>query len=425
MDATNQSQVTKHRLHSLMRAQAWWFLLVFIVCGVMAVFAWKPGLFYSLGINTYGRWFHDTFAILASNDAAAYGIDVYLPNPLDYFHRPHVYSNWWLYLGSFGLTRSDTVWLSITLDAMFLISAIIFLRPKTRGEMLWYLAVLLSPPVLLAINRANNDLVVFLVLFALPAILKSPSRLVRLCAPFLIAVATGLKYYPLAAAGLLLLGNDWKELRARSVIFGLLMLLVTVSLAEDLLRFGKIAPHTEGLITFGATAIPMTLGSAWKGWPVVTWVLGAVIFLGLYRGAKVASESEPDEEELRFLLGAMLLAACFWLGMNHGYRWVFALWLAPYLWRERQRKLPGSETRRLVRLSGVLLIAVLWTDSLIAWVLNRFLEMVPIETLQRWANWAYVVEQPVTWAFFLCLLTFLARYLKGRITLGREVWKRC
>ena len=33
------------------------------------------------------------------------------------------------------------------------------------------------------------------------------------------------------------------------------------------------------------------------------------------------------------IVGAALLTGCFLAGTSYGYRWIFALWLAPLLWR--------------------------------------------------------------------------------------------
>jgi hypothetical protein len=401
-------------------------LILATLC-VLGAFAWKPDLYYTLGVNTYGLWFHDTFAILASLDAQRLGIDVYRANPLDYFGRPHVYSQWWLYAGQFGLTRADTVWLSLMLVGSYLAVALAQLRPGSGREALFQGGILLAPPLLLAINRANNDLVIFLVLALLPRCLLDGRRLVRFSAVFLVAVATGLKYYPLAAALLLLVAPSREELRARLVVFALVMAIVGVSLAEDLMRFGSLAPHTEGLITFGATAIPVVLGSAWKGWTLLAWALGGGAFGVLLwrawrRQAAAASEGPaPSREELGFVLGASLLCACFWLGMNHGYRWVFALWLAPWLWRQWHDETRDAATRALAKRTAWLLLAVLWIDSAIAFGLNRLLDRFPLPLLLKWANGLYIAEQPVTWTFFLCLLAWLARFGVGVARgLGRE-----
>lgn len=400
-----------------------WLSLMGATVLMLTLLVLRPGSFFDLGINTYGTWFLDSYAILASNDAQAFGLDVYKPNPLDPFHRPHVYSSWWLCLGSFGLTRADTLWVSLVLVGGFVLTALAALRPRRYSEAAFYAAVLLAPPMLLAINRANNDLVVFVLLAILPSCVLASSRIVRNVVPFLVAFATGLKYYPAAAALLLLTGRDRREARARVLIQALLFAVVGISIAGDLRRLPGLMPKTEGLMTFGSTAIPSMLNWRLGPWVLAAGIVGLAIAAALWMRQARSGESDrsagkADACELRFVLGAALLCACFWLGMNQGYRWVFAVWLAPWLWREGFAVAPGTRDR-LARATGFLLIAVLWTDSFIAIGLNRLLRTVPLATLLRWSNGLYALEQPMTWTFFACLLALLIRFLRSHSVLRR------
>src|SRR4051812_5846342 len=136
-----------------------WLLLAVIVVwfGVPAIF---PRMFWVLGVNHFGIWFLDSLAILASNDAVVRGLNPFALNPLDPFHRPHVYSHWWLQLRHLGLTRDANIGVGVAMALAFFAAALSRLKPRSRGELAWYWFVLGSPAILLAINRANNDLVV-------------------------------------------------------------------------------------------------------------------------------------------------------------------------------------------------------------------------------------------------------------------------
>ena len=160
-DTGRTSSVPDHAV-SDRPALRWWLLLGLLAAAYFGFFALHPDLYFSLGVNHYDGWFIDTFALLASNDALARGLDPYAPNPLDYFHRPHVYSHWWLHLRDLGLTRADTLWLGLGLVGTFLVAAMARLRPRTPGQVWWYAAVLCSSPVVLAVDRGNNDLVIFI-----------------------------------------------------------------------------------------------------------------------------------------------------------------------------------------------------------------------------------------------------------------------
>ncbi len=392
-----------------------WLLLALLLLGYFAAFAVYPGMFFALGVNHYDAWFLDTFALLASNDAITRGLDPYAANPLDYFHRPHVYSHWWLHLRDLGLTRADSLWLGAALVGSFLAAALARLRPRSGGQLAWYAAVACSSPIVLAADRANNDLVVFVLLAGVVPCLLSSRRTVRLVAPLLIALAAGLKYYPAAAMVLLLAIPDRAERRAQLVIAGLLLALVALSIAPDLIGYGPLAPRPEGLLSFGATALPNTLG--WEGWgPKALGLLAGGIAAVVAWRRRPLGDWEPaaSSDGLHFLLGAVLLTGCFFTSLNFGYRWVFALWLAPLLWTLPADPAAPAAARRLARGVRWLLLVVLWWDPLCCLILNHLLGRVPGPTVMHLARVAFLVEQPLDWALVLGLLVFLVQFFRLR-----------
>lgn len=400
------------------RVGYFWCLLFLATAAYFGFFAVHPSLLPAVGVNYFGVWFLDSFAVLASNDALARGLDVYAANPLDYLQRPHVYSEWWLSLGQLGLTRKDNFGFGLGLVLAFFAVALAGLRPRNYRELLWYLAVMCSSPVLLAVQRANNDLVIFLVLAAVVPCLGSPSGLLRLTAGWLIAFATGLKFYP-AAAGLLLCSRGNASPRSARLGLGVgiaAILAVLVMLKNDLARLGTLLPHVkaEGLMTFGAGNLLSFFG--WSGGQAlvagagVAGLVAAAFFQwGPREESVVASSDRPGW--LKFGLGATLLTACFFTGMNFAYRWIFALWLAPFLWQASHEEV-SPRLRRFAVWTAVLLIVALWADAAAAFTLTRLGGKVTGENLVRWADRFFLVEQPFTWAFFICLIGWLVHFVR-------------
>jgi len=157
------------------------------------------------GVFDYGMWFLDSYAILAASDTLRAGVDPVQPMAFDVQHRAHIYSDWWYGVGKLGLTRDDNFLLGGLWVLAFVLSAWIFLRPKSARETAWYLCLFISPPVLLGVNRANNDLVIF-VLLVFATLILARQTLLRLAAAIgVLAAATGLKYYPIVGAAVFLL----------------------------------------------------------------------------------------------------------------------------------------------------------------------------------------------------------------------------
>ena len=390
----------------------WWMLgaVALIYFGSFAVF---PRLFPFVGVNHYGVWFLDSFAILASNDALARGLDPYVPNALDYFNRPHVYSHWWLGLGKLGLTRADNFWLGSLLGLAFFFAVLARLRPRAPLEMLWYLAILCSSPLVLALERANNDLVVFVLLGPVVPCLLHANRWWRLVAVALIAMAAGLKFYPAIAGLLLLFGRDVREVRGRLVIAVAALGVVGVSLVPDLAQFSGLAPRAKGLMTFGSVHLLEAFGLSGRAATVLGLVAAAVVVAGFLRWQVLADWEFPADyraDWLTFLLGAALLTGCFFTGTNFGYRWVFAIWLAPLLWRlPRDARVPAA-VRKFATVTAALLVWVLWADGLLSALLGRFSSTVSGATLFQWADGFFLIEQPLLWAFFAALLGWLSHF---------------
>jgi hypothetical protein len=120
--------------------------LVFVLLSAAGLlgFVSLPWLQRKLGIFDFGRWFLDSLAVLAANDAVMAGIDVEKSNPLDVFGRPHSYSNWWFVLGRLGLGRDDNFIVGGVWVLAFLLVVWASLRPRNYREALWSTLLVLS-----------------------------------------------------------------------------------------------------------------------------------------------------------------------------------------------------------------------------------------------------------------------------------------
>jgi hypothetical protein len=383
----------------------------------LGVFALRPAAFFAVGVNHLGPWFLDAYAILASNDAVAQGLDPYVPNNLDIFHRPHVYSSWWLQLHSLGLTRAHVLWVGGAMVLAFLVAALRFLRPRSPVELIAQLAVLLSSPVLLALDRANNDLIVFALLAAVVPMLTSRHTGWRYAAAVPIAIAAGLKYYPAIAGVVLIAGTDRREVWQRVAVALGLLGLVAITLASDFSRLGGLVPKAEGLMTFGGSNLFESFGLAGSKATLAALLLAGVTaagFLGSRFFAGWKSTPETERAWLHFVLGAVVLTGCFLTSTNFAYRWIFALWLTPLLWALPRDPAVPRRVRWLAGAMGGLLLFVLWSDAAVSAMLYRQMADVPPDVLVQKADRWFALEQPVTWLFFAGLIGFLTHFAQER-----------
>jgi hypothetical protein len=384
-------------------------VLVLAVLAGYCLLALFPIIKRRLGIFDQGMWFMDSYAVLASSDAVRAGLDPWQPNPLDILQRPHSYSRWWFGLGPLGFTREDNFLVGGVWVLAFLAVTFTGLRPRTWRETWFAAAVILSPPVVLAVNRANNDLVIFVLLAAGVGLARaaSPGRL--LWFGLSVVLATGLKFYPIIAAVALL--------AVRPSRLGLATTAACLTAAGLTLAAGwtdfrqAVFPAPVQVYTFGAPILFRDLG--WTGWlPTVAGMglVGLTAAVCVRRGWSIRLDEAGEDfrERLAFAAGAALLVGCFVAGISHAYRLVFGLLLLPLLWRRAEQ--------RSVRLTGGLFLVVLWLDGLYCLGTNLLVGPMPLaELVRRQFVWR-CLTQPVVWA----AMALLAGSLLG---LGLASWR--
>lgn len=387
---------------------------------LLTAFAWALLIIYPqplrlLGNIESGIWFLDSAAILASSDAAQLGLDQTKPNPLDIYQRSHRYSSWWFLLGRAGLTREDNFLFGGAMVLGFYAVAFLLLVPRGRSEAVWHLALLMSPPVLFAVNRANNDLAVFAVLgLGLWAAGRLPSRG---AAPFGLAVvlSTGLKFYPVLAAGAI--ATAPAKTYRRRVLAAILLLSGLILFQErDFLRMA-VFHMPIGVYTFGAPVLWRALGVE-VGWisPVSLLLLAAGAWWCVRRGwtCGLADPEVSFGDRLAFASGALLLIGCWLAGVSFGYRWIVALYLAPWLWRRAVAR------DHVARIGAGLLLLNLWADGLYCAVVNGLMaprpEAVLLEIEHRWLYFS----QPLQWIFLILLSGWLLELLCVRVREWRD-----
>lgn len=397
-------------------------LAVMTVVGLL-VFTLSPWLQRKLGVLDNGRWFVDSYALLATSDAVRQGIDPALPNPLDIYQRAHSYTHWWFALGKLGLTRADTFLLGGTMVVLFLMTVFLNLAPRSRGELTWNVVLLLSPPVLLALNRANNDLLVFAVLGIALWLARRPVGTQPAWLVVAAALATGLKFFPVVAAGATMSLRPARRSLAWTVVGSGLALLVFASVRDDFAK--AIFPQPVGLYLFGAPVFWRSCGLFGREPVIVSLVLlgiGAACLAWRGRSTGLATDdaSASAGEQLAFMTGALLLLACFIAGISYAYRWIFSLWLAPWLWRRASADVYWSN-RIMARLACFLLTAGVWLDGLYCLVLNTIVNPMPKQQMLDWIDRWNCVTQPLVWG----LMLLLAGWVGGAIVAtGCGLWGR-
>ncbi|HEY1431704.1 MAG TPA: glycosyltransferase 87 family protein [Stellaceae bacterium] len=288
-----------------------------------------------LGVEPFGFPFLDTHAVLSAAECGRQGIDVYLSNPCDVLGRLHSYSPLWLAIIPGSLGSAAAAWIGAGLDLLFLSSLAAVLRPRAAKELLIFGAAAVSPMTVYALERANNDLVMFLLVIS-GGMLLAGSRPYRLFSYVLFVTAGLLKYYPLALLILVTRERRRDKIVAAAVIGSMLICFAVAFYPELGKAFARI-PVASSYFTdaFSARNLPFgfaeALGEGLSRTLIAVSLLAALLGVAAaraFRTARLLGSAQLDwnASEMQFLaIGGLLVTACFFAGQNVGYRGILLL----------------------------------------------------------------------------------------------------
>lgn len=368
------------------------FWLPALLLGAFAAFAllyWlAPAAYLAFlrfcGIDAYQTPFLDLHGILAALECKRAGIDVLQANPCDALGRPLIYSSLWLAPAAVLPVRANWFILAgLCLDLLFILS--LYYLPVVTGPFARTILGLaaLSPPTVYALERANADLIIFLMIgAAVPLVLASWPRRIGGYTIFLLAGL--LKYYPLA---LLLILVREKPKRFFLLVAAALLAIASFyfwyrpELIESAATFGRMqfSPYSDSIDFSNLPLGVVDLVSRFSAWPIAgvgpTAVSSIVLALLLADGARralrinrdaalgAALAELPAAHALFLMLGATVIVACFFAGRSNLYRAVFFLMALPGLLALAQAT-PHDVSRKWLQPCVGFVLFLMWSEFL-------------------------------------------------------------
>jgi hypothetical protein len=324
-----------------------------------------------MGFRPFDFPFLDMHGVLATAECYRRGIDIIASNPCDVLGRTLDYSPFWLLTAFLGVDTSMTMRLGLMLDVIFLCS-VFFLPPaKSASAVVVMIAALLSSAVVMALERANLDLAVFIVAIVVARwSLRGP--IWRSLGYGLITLAALVKYYP----GIMLLLALRERLRRLLPLAAALLAIGAVFVWIDgamLLR----ALHNIDLrpfpTDFSAINLPADLAqllapSAEYGGRVaecgLALLAAAYAYVIARRGnMRGALQSLPACDRNLMLFGCALILGCFFTAENAPYRDIYFLFILPALAEMGRAVSSVTARRRLTLLTGTI-IFLMWDPFL-------------------------------------------------------------
>jgi hypothetical protein len=300
----------------------------------------------SYGVLPFRFPFVDISGALAAWECARQGVDVILSNPCDVLQRGYTYSPLWMTAASMPLGVADTMAVGWGLDLVFLMSLSLLPPPRRPLELVLVLAATLSTMVGFALERANPDILMFLLALATGLLTGYPLFL-RLFGYVLGLAAALVKYYPIMVLVV--------AFRERTSVFCLVGLVILGSLAvfwvgyhvEIARGLPNIARGPYNTDLFSAQNLPFLLGEAAAN-ATASPLVGHIVSGGLYAilvgaciaiwqrllrfpGLRASLAALPRLDRVLLVIGSAVIVGCFFAGQSIGYRGVFLLLVMPGL----------------------------------------------------------------------------------------------
>jgi hypothetical protein len=338
------------------------------------VVGWDP-TWRTLGVTPLQPPFFDMHVINDYAACARKGLDAYAPQAcnVDNFNIPPT----WLWLGFLGVDGSASPWLSAAMIASAAIVMVLLLQGRSWFHGATALAALMSPSVLMGVERGNLDLLI-LSLVGSAALIYKERRVGRACGAIaLLSLGVILKLFPVFCVSLA--ARFSKQTFLFACALATLSLIYFTLTMEYIFLIRRNVPTTF-VLSYGYKAIFLgmdhirseaglsALGLADTWLPAAT---GAVVFVCALAAAVHAFRWRRDFCSVHvsvagtaFLFGAGIYCGTFLLGTNFIYRLMFLLLCLPQFQDWQIQRSEGNKATRTAEL-GLFstVLGVLWLNG--------------------------------------------------------------
>ena len=384
------------------------------------------------GIVPFRFPFVDISGSLAAWECARQGIDVILSDPCDVLHRAYSYSPLWMAASPIPLGVRDTMTVGWCLDLVFIASLTLLPPPRRPVELLLVLAATLSTMVVFALERANPDILLFMMALA-AGLLAECRASVRLIGYALALIAALLKYYPIMALITVFRERPPRFFAIAVALTGALAVFWVIYHAEIAEGLPTIAQGPYNTDLFAAKNLPFLLGEAARNvtgtssWaPLVGQAFAAAIYATMIGvcwvvcrrllgsgelGAALASLS--GFERTLLVIGCAVIVGCFFAGQSIGYRGVFLLMVIPGLLGIARP--PASRNLRAVGTGASVVIVLLMWGECFRLALYRGFELpdVPATIAGQLGFYFWLLRELGWWWTVAIMLSVLAEFLRA------------
>ena len=304
-------------------------------------------MIYNGGVNIFADW----SVIINANLCFEKGLDVYSNNPCDQWGRKHVYGNILLNIPFIQSFKNFYFFIfPILFNLLFLYVTINFFKFKNYIEYLMIFPFMLSPSIILSIERANIDIVIFLIL----VFISFNKKLLFNYIPLIFVTLS--KFYPISLATIFLFEKKFSKIILNLIVFFILIISLLYLQYDELVKiFNNSKQFTGGGIynfSFNGLALYITSLNIIIDNKNLNWIKYLCIFIFLiipilitlrfqirfiFKNYIIKDKlTENIYENRLYLLSSVVILSCYFLFSNYIYREIFFLGLIPWILKERE-----------------------------------------------------------------------------------------
>ncbi len=331
-------------------------------------------------INGLTYIFADWGAIVSANVCDQKGLNVYLENPCDIYNRKHVYGEILLYLPFVEFNKFYQFYFPLILNILFLFTIVSFFTQINSFKSYFLVFFVISLPVILVIERANSDILIFLMMYLIS---KYKSMFLN---HVLIIFSTLSKFYPICFGVVLLFHRILKKIFINISIVALFLIIFLVHQHENLIQiFNNSAQFSgSGVYQFSLkgliNAIPnikLFINDYNINWLIYLLIVFFLILPLIFFGKRILQSQENEKflfhifdhnifENRLFIISTSVIIFCYFLVQNFNYREIFLIGLVPYILKNE-----SVYNRILNNLYYLIVIKFLMSTILVYLIMNK------------------------------------------------------
>ena len=315
--------------------------LIFILIVLIILYSISSNIIYQgIVFPMYGGQkilFEDWNVIISAIQCENLGYDVFLENPCDKGGRKHVYGSLFLLIPFFEKYSSLYLIYFPYFTILVFISIIVFhFNLRNFLDLILCVLFIFSPSLLLAIERFNNDILIFLILLFT---CYSRSNFTNL---ILVSLASMAKFYPIVSAVVLLFRGKFIFKLFYILLFLSLIILFLYIDIDNLKKIFSTKSQFTGswalsfsIYNFVTLLSPLQVYMSKLNLLIFILIFTFFLILGTYFMCKeiniLKNFGFNDYKSRLFFLGLIICVFVYFVFNNYYYREIFLFFIIPYL----------------------------------------------------------------------------------------------